>query len=100
MEKLTLSNSPSFPLGQLVATAGVDAEACENPAFAIFVGISFDRYTREDWGDLCKEDRELNALALKNDGRLFAAYEGEVFKIWIITEWDRSATTILFPDEY
>ena len=54
-------------------------------------------------GDLEPEDKELNDEALLNGDRLVSAYEypkHEDWKIWIITEWDRSATTILFPHEY
>ena len=47
-----------------------------------------------------QEDIEANSEALRNGERLFAAYETSEGKIWIITEADRSATTILFPDEY
>jgi hypothetical protein len=55
-----------------------------------------------DWGDLSKYDKNLNDDAVKNGGRILSAYtigENKV-KIWIITEWDRSCTTILLPEEY
>ena len=63
------------------------------------------RYIACDWGDMCKEDWESNdeAVASGND-RIFAAYKYDDvhpdWKIWIITEWDRSVTTSLFPCEY
>lgn len=55
-------------------------------------------------GDCCAEDAQLNndALASGND-RLFSVYnpaDHPDWRIWIITEWDRSVTTVLFPDEY
>ena len=54
-----------------------------------------------DWGNLCAEDRAENNQGLVRGGRLFSAYgHNSLPKIWIITEWDRSVTTILFPDEY
>ena len=75
----------------------------ESMAFAAFVSISLDRYAGGDWGILPEEDRLQNESALFMGERLMGSYElkGEDgWKIWIITEWDRSLTTILFPDEY
>lgn len=91
-----------FNLGMVVMTQGVNAMVEESEEFAKFVGSSFCRHCKGDWGDLCEEDKEMNDNGLKNgDDRLFSKYtddNGE--SIYIITEWDRSATTILFPDEY
>lgn len=59
------------------------------------------RHQSGDWGDLCEEDKKLNEEALIHGDRIMSAYintRGE--KVWIITEWDRSYTTILYPDEY
>jgi hypothetical protein len=54
-----------------------------------------------DWGDVCDDDRVANELALLGGERLFSVYKGEGLpKIWVITEWNRSVTTILFPEEY
>ena len=54
-----------------------------------------------DWGDLDNEDKQENELSLKEGYRLLSAYKKEGLpKIWIITEADRSATTVLFPEEY
>ncbi len=73
----------------------------ENTAFAKFVVESLVRHATGDWGNLSAEDKEENDLSLKQGLRLFSAYENEGLpKIWIITEADRSATTVLFPDEY
>lgn len=91
-------------LGQVVATRGVADLMHKSGDFAAFVHRSFQRYLRADWGELCESDRKLNDRALANsDGRILAAYthpEHPEWKIWIITEWDGSATTLLFPDEY
>ena len=66
-----------------------------------FVFDSLKRHTRCDWGELSEQDKASNNSALNGSGRLFSAYIKEgLDKIWIITEWDRSVTTILFPDEY
>ncbi len=91
----------SFNLGQLVMTRGVNDQVAEDEAFAKFVTSSLARHLRGDWGNLTDEDKLENELSLKEGYRLLSAYEsGELPKIWIITERDRSATTILFPDEY
>jgi hypothetical protein len=94
--------NPKFPLGQVVMTCGVSGAQDASPEFAEFVAKSIQRHTQGDWGDLDEDDRRLNDAALKSGSdRLFSAYEeGSHPKIWIITEWDRSVTTILFPDDY
>ena len=54
-----------------------------------------------NWGEICEEDRKANEDALLHEGRLmsvFNANDGVVF--WIITEWDRSVTTVLLPEDY
>ena len=92
-----------FPLGQVVATCGVDEEMRKDPSFAQFVAQSLGRHAAGDWGCLCEEDKQENEFSLERGHRLFSAYEdeeGKLPKIWIITEWDRSVTTILFPSEY
>jgi len=98
--------NPVFQTGQIVASRGVYNLACQNPDFAQFVQKSLNRHVKGDWGDLDDEDKETNNQALKQGTRLLSAYSDGRFPkhgvatIWIITEGDRSATTILFPDEY
>ena len=90
-----------FPLGKIVMTRGVNNEIADNVSFSKFVLNSLKRHAQCDWGSLGKEDTASNDSALKDGGRLFSAYiEEGLKKIWIITEWDRSVTTVLFPDEY
>jgi hypothetical protein len=90
-----------FNMGQLVVTRGVNDLIADNNKFAIHVHESLERHGCADWGDLCEEDRVSNELALENGARLFSVYKREGLPtIWIITEWDRSVTTVLFPDEY
>jgi hypothetical protein len=89
-----------FELGQVLLTRGVNDKAVNDKEFAKFVFNSLKRHAQGDWGDLCKEDREENEYSLRRGFRLFSAYENGGEKIWIITEADRSATTILFPEEY
>lgn len=91
-----------FKTGKIVVTAAIDRRMGEDTDFSLFVGNSFGRYIKCDWGDTCDEDKKANEDALKNGERLLAVYiypkTGE--KIWIITEWDRSVTTVLFPEDY
>ena len=62
---------------------------------------ALSRHLERDWGDICDADKDLNDSALKTGGRLISAYRSEDgIKFWIITEADRSATTILLPEEY
>ena len=97
-------------LGQTVMTRGI-AEAMEMSFyFKIFVIDSLKRYEDEDWGEMCREDWRENDNALAEGRRVFASYAlpetvwlqapTKEDKIWIITEGDRSCTTILFPEEY
>ena len=90
-----------FELGQTVQTRGI-AAACENSeAFTKEIYKAFTRYIACDWGETCAEDSALNDSAVKNnDDRIVAKYETSKGNIFIITEWDRSYTTILFADEY
>lgn len=97
----------NFNTGFLNTTIGINEEMQNNSAFAEFFQNSFERHSKEDWGDLDEEDFESNNFALENKERILSSYhlpknitiENES-KIWIITEWDRSVTTILFPSEY
>jgi hypothetical protein len=58
------------------------------------------RHFRGDWGDVCDADKRQNDLALVNGERVLSAYQVGTDRFWIITEWDRSVTTILLPSEY
>lgn len=88
-------------LGQLTATRGINAKLLRDSSFSKFVWESFARYKNHDWGDLCEEDKQMNDSAVKNgDDRIVARYNSDHGDIYVITEWDRSVTTILFTDEY
>ena len=85
-----------FELGQTVATTGVTEIINE-----IDIAVLITRHASGDWGDMCREDRESNETALlSGEGRLFSSYNTPTGKIWIITEADRSVTTVLLPSEY
>ena len=59
------------------------------------------KHTSGDWGDVCQEDADENDLSVKNGFRILSVYHTESkVKFWIITEADRSATTVLLPEEY
>jgi len=94
----TTSKKPLFALGQVVATPGA-LELLENQGQAPSQFVA--RHHCGDWGDeLCDEDRELNDAALKDGSRLLSAYTVGNEKLWLITEADRSSTTLLLPCEY
>jgi hypothetical protein len=84
--------------GRLFATPGaLDVLRAAN----VTVGDLLTRHLNCDWGDLAEEDRAQNDLALEAGLRVLSAYAlpGNA-KVWIITEWNRSVTTVLLPDEY
>lgn len=92
------SNPPSekFPLGHVVSTPGALASIPHDEMQA-----ALRRHHSGDWGDLDDDDKYLNDRALQNDSRLFSQYHAKSrVKFWIITESDRSVTTVLLPSEY
>jgi len=87
---------PKFDLGQLVATPNA-LGALSPDDFMLALG----RHVQGDWGELDREDHSANESALKHGGRLFSAYlSTNGVNFWIITECDRSATTVLLPEDY
>lgn len=93
-----IKNGLLFPMGRPAITPS--AEAALN-AVGIHPIKLLARHIHGDWGNLSVEDLAANELALLTGKRLLSSYtlpDGE--KVWIITEADRSATTILLPDEY
>jgi len=95
---LVLLSQPRFPAGQLVMTAGVSDLVQQGRLTPV---PYLRRHLDGDWGDLCDDDRRSNDAALKSGDRLFSSYQvTPTLKLWIITEWDRSVTTLLLPEEY
>jgi hypothetical protein len=88
---------PLFSLGRTLATPG---------ALVVMQGLDISplallsRHQRGDWGDLGDEDKRSNEEALKLGSRILSAYRFDTVRLWVITEADRSATTILLPEEY
>lgn len=89
---------PLFPLGQIVATPGA-LHACDEAEVDPIDYLG--RHVRGDWGDMVEEDIQANQQALEHGGRLFSAYNlPSRDRLWVITEADRTVTTILTPLEY
>lgn len=89
---------PLFPLGQVVATpwALEKLEALGVEPLELII-----RHAAGDWSDMDKEDQQANRQTLKEGSRVFSSYRfSDNTKIWVITEADRSSTTILLPEEY
>jgi hypothetical protein len=85
-----------FPLGQVVATAHA---AHSIPPDEVLAALS--RHVRGDWGNVSEEDRKENELSLRQGFRLLSVYHTQAgLKFWIITEADRSVTTVLLPEDY
>ena len=85
-----------FSLGQVVVTQGVIA--LDLPLDTTLALLR--RHQTGDWGEIGDEDRRENELSLRQGFRLMSVYSVNDTKVWIITEADRSATTILLPSEY
>ena len=86
-----------FTLGQIVATPGALDTLVKlnvNPASLLA------RHANGDWSEMYDEDAEANRSAIEHGERILSSYVIQGEKVWVITEWDRSATTILLPSEY
>jgi len=87
---------PRFPLGRLLATPSVVSQIDPQDVHNALV-----RHIQGDWGDIGHEDWQENELSLKEGFRLFSVYHAaNGTKFWVITEADRSATTVLLPEDY
>lgn len=109
---VVLTNAARFPLGQIVATPGALA-LLERHGFSAAALLA--RHSATDWGDVDAEDRALNELSLAQGMRLMSVFRlvdaeklaatpvplrARLPTVWVITEWDRSYTSLLRPDEY
>lgn len=91
----------SFELGRVMISREVSAAIEASPSYGREIFHKLSRYTHKDWGDaLPEEDKTTNNEAIACGDRLLGAYNTSKGKVWIITEADRSTTTILYPDEY
>lgn len=94
---------PLFSLGRLVMTTNLQRRLQESDPcnWETKLKALIDRHVAGDWGDLNEEDKRQNNLALDRGFRIFSAYEtGSSVTIWIISEADRSVTTVLLPEDY
>ena len=84
------------PLGRLVMTANAQTKLCP-----VDVIRAIDRHARGDWGEVGEDDRQENELSHARGFRLLSVYhDANGMKFWIITEADRSSTTVLLPEDY
>ena len=86
-----------FPLGQLVATPGA-LDLLDK--MAVNAAELLQRHQSGDWGNVPPEDADANEYAVVNCLRILSSYQLGDERIWIITEADRSSTTLLLPEEY
>lgn len=87
-------------LGCLYGTKKVDSLMRKNIQFSTEINEAINKFFNDDWGDTCIEDKLLNDLALITGERIVAVYNTCYGRIWIISEYDRQTTTVLFPSEY
>src|SRR5579863_10258859 len=94
--ELIVLETPKFPLGHLIATPNALAEINSDEIL-----VALGRHAAGDWGLVDAEDKHANDRALIEGTRLLSAYETQRgTRFWLITEWDRSVTTILLPEDY
>lgn len=86
-----------FRLGRIVATPNALSKLSQED-----ISTAIARHQAGDWGDLDEEDKRENQLSLEKGFRLLSAYHARSShaKFWLITESDRSATTVLMPEDY
>jgi hypothetical protein len=85
-----------FQLGRIVITRAAIADITPEDIF-----VAVRRHAHADWGHLDVEDRQANDAALQDGDRLLSCYRSaRQIEFWILTEWDRSVTTILLPSDY
>lgn len=93
--ELHIFTTAKFPLGKVVITANAASQL--DP---VAVADALSSHANGDWGIICKEDWEANEEALREGGRLMSAHGSSDERFWIITESDRSVTTVLMPEDY
>ena len=96
VDALSNTKEAKFPLGQTVATSNALSKLTHDDILK-----ALSRHVIGDWGEVDEEDRQENELSLKEGFRLLSVYHGaNGVKFWIITESDRSVTTVLLPEDY
>lgn len=93
---MILTSHLKFPLGQIVITPAALGKLASDEILN-----ALNRHVQGDWGDLDKDDKLENDIALEKGFRLLSAYTGnDGIKFWIITEASRAVTTVLLPEDY
>ena len=92
---MILASQIKFPLGQIVITPNALGKLASDDILN-----ALNRHAQGSWGDLDKEDKAENDIALEKGFRLLSAYQSNGIKFWIITEADRSSTCVLLPEDY
>lgn len=87
-------------INKLYMTRSINDNIAENSDFSKFICDSIGKYNEQNWGEVSQEDRELNDIAVNSENRIIAKYSYRERSIFIITEWDKKYTTILFVEEY
>lgn len=90
-----------FELGEIAITPGIEKKLRTEDIDIEDINIALERHMNGDWGDLSDEDIKANNQGLNGSDSLYSDYTSKKgTNFWIITEWDRSATTFLLPEEY
>lgn len=93
-----MSHTALFPMGKVVLTRGARTALIDLRENVLSY---LKKHTSGDWSEMDKEDQEENRYSVDKRLRIFSAYQlNSGVRIWIITEADRSVTTILLPEEY
>lgn len=96
----------NLELGKILFTAAIADAVSNSNDFSAFVCQSIEKHKACDWGACDSEDAHQNDIAFESGGRILSVYKNLASqkdsepKIWIITEWDRSVTTVLYPSDY
>lgn len=89
-----------FELGRIFISSGVHAGVEDKEYTMDDIMKLITKHAHGDWGDLSEDDKKINELAIENGDRILSSHNLKGEKVWIITEADRSQTTVLYPDEY
>jgi hypothetical protein len=96
-----MNTTAKFPLGSVVITTNAlntISDVAPDSTERIFGLLA--RHRSGDWGNVDNEDKRSNNAALKHGDRILSSYDIEGIKVWVITEHDRSITTVLLPEDY
>lgn len=89
-----------FDLGMVVMSEGIEDLVNKDSMYKLEVGKCLNRHHNGDWGCVSKEDALMNDTAVEIEEQIMSVYSTSEGRIWIITEHDRSVTSVLFPGEY